>query len=49
MPTGTFAYLRTISESHSEPSQTSTMKCYAKIVKSWKPVTIFAKHFILDV
>ena len=34
----------TLSEAYSEPSQTSRMECFAKIVKS---LTIFAKHFIL--
>ena len=28
--------------------QTSKMKCFAKIVNGWKPLTIFAKRSILD-
>ena len=35
-------------ETYSEPSQTSKMEFFAKIINSWKPLTIFAKCFILD-
>ena len=35
-------------EAYSEPCQTSTMKCFAKMVNGWKLLTIFAKHSILD-
>ena len=35
-------------ETYTEPSQTSKMELFAKIVNSWKPLTIFAKCFILD-
>ena len=34
---------------HSEPSQTSKMEIYAKIVNGRELLTIFAKSFILDV
>ena len=34
---------------HSESSQTSKMKFFAKTVNGWKSVTIFAKSSILDV
>ena len=35
---------------HSEPSQISKMELFAKIVKSWKPFTIFVKSafYLLD-
>ena len=38
-----------ISEEYSEPSRTSKVDPLAKIVNSWKPLTIFAKIFNLDV
>ena len=34
---------------YSEPSETSQMELFAKIVDSVQPLTIFAKHFILGV
>ena len=34
---------------HLEPSQTSKMEHFAKIVNIFKPLTIFAKTTILDV
>ena len=33
----------------SEPSQTSKMDFFEKIINSWKPLTIFAKSTILEV
>ena len=38
-----------ISEAYSEPSWTSKMDLFAKIVNGWTPLTIFAKRSILDV
>ena len=38
-----------ISETYSEPSQTSKMELFVKIVKSWNPLSIFAKSSIIDV
>ena len=37
------------SEKYSESCQTSKMKCFAKTVNGFYPLTIFAKHAILDV
>ena len=34
---------------YSEPSETSKMKPFAKMVNSWKLLTIFAKSSISDV
>ena len=34
---------------HSEPSQTSKMELFAKIVNGLKPLTVFVKSSILDV
>ena len=36
-------------EAYLEPSRTSEMELFAKIVKGFQPLTIFAKSFILDV
>ena len=36
-------------ETYSEHWQTSKMECFAKIVNSWKLLTFFVKHAILDV
>ena len=36
-------------EAYSEPSGTSKMEFFAKIVNGWKPLTIFAKSSILDI
>ena len=36
-------------EAYSESRQTSKMKLFAKLFNCWKPLTIFAKYFILDV
>ena len=36
-------------EAYSEPSQTSKMDSFAKIVNGVQPLIIFAKHSILDV
>ena len=36
-------------EAYSEHCQTSKMELFAKIVNSWKPLSIFAKSSILDV
>ena len=47
----TFSKLNIIlatAETYTEPSQTSKMELFAKIVNSCKPLTIFAKCFILD-
>ena len=38
-----------MAEAHSEPSQTSKMKFFAKIATGFQLLTIFAKIFILDV
>ena len=35
-------------EAYSDPCQTSKIERFAKIVNDWKPLTIFAKHSILD-
>ena len=35
------------SEVHSESSQTSKLKLFMKIIKEWKPLTIFKKSFII--
>ena len=37
-----------MAEAHSEPSQTSKMKFFAKIANGFQLLTIFAKIFILD-
>ena len=37
-----------IAEAYSEPCQTSKKEHFAKIVNGYKPSTIFAKCFILD-
>ena len=36
-------------KAYSEPCQTSKIKCMAKIVKDFKPLSIFTKRFILDI
>ena len=36
-------------EAYSKTSQTSKIELFKKIVNGWKPLTIFAKSFILDV
>ena len=36
-------------ELYSEPSRTSTMKLFAKIVKDFQLLTIFIKSIILDI
>ena len=38
-----------IAEVYSEPSQTSTMELFAKIVKGFQVLTIFLKSSILDI
>ena len=38
-----------LSETCSEPCQTSKMERLMKIVNGWKPLTIFAKRCLLDV
>ena len=38
-----------VTEAHSEQSQTSKMKIFAKIVNGWESLRIFAKSLILDV
>ena len=38
-----------IPSAYSEPCQTSKMERFAKIVKSFSPLGIFAKHSIWDV
>ena len=45
----TIKWPNTISEDHSQPSQTSKMELLAKIVNSWNLLTISAKTYILDV
>ena len=44
-----WCFLSYIPEIYSEPSQTSKMKCFAKIVSGFEPLTIFAKQSIWDV
>ena len=44
-----FSYFTCLSEAYSERSQTSKMELFWKIVNGWKPLTVFAKSFILDV
>ena len=36
-------------EAYAEPCRTSKMEVFAKIVDDLKPLTIFTKHYILDV
>ena len=36
-------------ETYAEACQTSNMELFAKIVKGWKPVTIFIKSTIFNV
>ena len=38
-----------LSEAYPEPSQTSKMELFVKIVKGGNPLTIFEKSSILDV
>ena len=40
---------RVASDEYSEPSRTSKLELFSKIVNGWKPLTIFAESFILDV
>ena len=40
---------KTISETYPEPSQTSKMELFVKIVYSWNPLAISTKNFITDV
>ena len=40
---------RSFGQAHSESSQTPKMELFAKIFSNWKPLTIFAKNFILYV
>ena len=39
----------TISEAYSQPSQTSEMALFAKIINDFQPLTIFTESTILDV
>ena len=39
----------TVSMADLEPSRTSTMTFFAKTVKGFWPLTIFAKRFIVDI
>ena len=39
----------TVSERYSEPSQTSKMELFVKVVQGWSPLTISAKNFIINV
>lgn len=36
-------------EAYAEPYQRYKMQCFAKIVNTKKPLTMFAKHYLLDV
>ena len=38
-----------ITETYSEPYQTSKMDCFSKIVTDFKPLTVFGKRSVLDV
>ena len=42
-------WLTSYSEAYSEPSLISKMELFAKIVKGFQPLSIFAKNSILDV
>ena len=43
------ATLNAFSEAYSEPSQTSKMELFVKIINGWKPLTFLTKSSILDV
>ena len=40
---------RDISKTHSKPSQTSKIKLFCKNINGWKPWTVFAKGYTLNV
>ena len=42
-------FASTFTKADSEPSQTSKMELVAEIINCFKPLTIFAETFILDV
>ena len=44
-----FSHFSRITESYSEPFQTSKVKPFVKMDNGWKPLIIFAKSAILDV
>ena len=45
----TYKFIISLTEVYSEPCQTSNMKRYAKLVIGIQPLTIFAKHMVLDI
>ena len=44
-----WSFNKHLSEAYSEPYQTSKMKLFAKMVKSFQPLTILTKSSILEV
>lgn len=44
-----YKFIISLTEVYPEPCQTSNMKRYAKLVIGIQPLTIFAKHMILDI
>ena len=44
-----FLISRMTTQAYSDPSRTSEMELFTKIIKGLKPLTIFAKNSILDV
>ena len=47
--TGNTFLASSYAELYSQPSQIFKMELFAKIVNTWKPLTIFAKNSILDI
>ena len=45
----TYKFIISLTEVYSEPCQTSNMKRYTKLVIGIQPLTIFAKHMVLDI
>lgn len=44
-----YKFIISLTEVYPEPCQKSNMKRYAKLVIGIQPLTIFAKHMILDI
>ena len=44
-----FLLIAPLLDPYSEPSQTSKMELFAKLVKGFLPLTVFAKSYILDI
>ena len=49
MDFGFFLWFMDFPETHLEPSQLSKMELFAKVVKGFQAITIFAKGSILDI